>query len=546
MSIINPNSINGGFPVFGQDNATQGFRDNFTNIKNNFVAAKTELEDLQAKTLLKSGLSGIVLDNDMNGGSITNVQLKAYTQTYLDLGQQFSDVTVDFESGNFQYMVTGNDITISIINWPSLTNNTPAYATLRLWFQVSSTLGTPHTITFPAEVNLNSASIKGMDDETKTVTFPEGGNYVFDLSTVNGGTNIFITEISRNRSDVEIEAQLDLINANVTAANASIASLLSNAGSQATDLNTLTSNAASQANSLTTLISNAASQANSLTTLISNAASQADSLTALIGNAASQATGIDTINANLGAYQTFANANVSSIQNQIFASNANIGAYQTFANANIGSFQTYANLSLNSLATNANANLAAYLDNGFFVSIGPINFTASPPASSTPGIQWSDGFQSSIHGNTQVAAYLTTYTGNISAGNISITGTSNVASISEKFIANTNPALQANVNIDFSRTAIVYVTGATGNITANVQNFSSPSGTVSSVTVWISQGVTPYIANLIQINGSVKSINWQGSTVAPEGNATKQDVISFTILNNSGTYTVLGQLATFG
>ena len=106
--------------------------------------------------------------------------------------------------------------------------------------------------------------------------------------------------------------------------------------------------------------------------------------------------------------------------------------------------------------------------------------------------------------------------------------------------------MQANVNIDFSQTAIVYVTGATGNITANVQNFSIPSGTVSSVTVWISQGVTPYVANLIQINGSVKSINWQGSTVAPEGNATKQDVISFTILNNSGTYTVLGQLATFG
>lgn len=535
MSIINPNSINGGFPVFGQDNATQGFRDNFTNIKNNFVAAKTELEDLQAKTLLKSGLSGIVLDNDMNGGSITNVQLKAFTQTYLDLGQQFSDVTVDFESGNFQYMLTGNDITLSIINWPSLTNNTPAYATLRLWFQVSSTLGTPHTITFPAEVNLNSASIKGMDDETKTVTFPEGGNYVFDLSTVNGGTNIFITEISRNRSDVEIEAQLDLINANVTAANAAIASLLSNAGSQATDLNTLTANAAAQATSLTTLISNAATQADSLNVLISNAATQADSLTALIGNAASQATGIDTINANIGAYQIYANANIGTL----FLGN-------TSTQANLGAFQTYANLALNSLATDANANVAAYLDNGINILNGPINFTASPPAYSTPGIQWSDGFQSSIHGNTQVAAYLTTYTGNISAGNISITGTSNVASISEKFIANTNPALQANVNIDFRQTAIVYVTGATGNITANVQNFSSPSGTVSSVTVWISQGVTPYIANLIQINGSVKSINWQGSTVAPEGNATKQDVISFTILNNSGTYTVLGQLATFG
>jgi len=92
----------------------------------------------------------------------------------------------------------------------------------------------------------------------------------------------------------------------------------------------------------------------------------------------------------------------------------------------------------------------------------------------------------------------------------------------------------------------VYVTGATGNFSANVQNFNIPSGTISCVTVWISQGGTPYIANVIQINSSVRTINWQGGITPPPGNANKQDVISFTILNNGGTYTVLGQLATFG
>ena len=99
--------------------------------------------------------------------------------------------------------------------------------------------------------------------------------------------------------------------------------------------------------------------------------------------------------------------------------------------------------------------------------------------------------------------------------------------------------------IDFSQTAIVYVTTPSGNITANIQNFSIPSGTISSVTVWISQGVTPYVANSVQINNAMQTIKWQASA-APGGNASKQDVISFTILNSSGTYTVLGQLATFG
>ena len=486
MSIINPNSINGGFPVFGQDNSTQGFRDNFTNIKNNFVAAKAELEDIQGKVLVKSALSGGVLDNDMDGGTITNAQLKAYTQTFLNLGQQFSDVTINFEDGNFQYMETGNDITLTIENWPSDTTTAAAYATLRLWFQVSSTEGTPHTVTFPANVNINSASIKGMDDETKTVTFPEGGNYIFDLSTHNSGTHIFISEVSRNRIDAEIETKIDLINANVTGANVIISTLLGNAAAQAGDLialynnaagqadtlTTLTANAASQAENLTTLFGNAATQATTLTTLLANAATQADSLTILVSNAASQATALNTIDANIGLLHL---GNIST--------QANLGAFQTYANTNF--VTTSANI--------ASANIVT-----------------------------------------------------VNAGNLNVTGVTNVAPISEKFVSNTNPALQANVTVDFAQTAIVYVTGATGNFTANVQNFYIPSGTISCVTVWVSQGGTPYVANLIQINNSINSINWQGATSAPPGNANKQDVISFTILNNGGTYTVLGQLATFG
>jgi hypothetical protein len=481
MSIINPNSINGGFPVFGQDNPTQGFRDNFTNIKNNFVAAKAELEDIQGKVVVKSALLGGVVDNDMDGVTITNVQLKAFTQTFLNLGQQFSEVTINFESGNFQYMETGNDITLTIENWPSDTTTAAAYATLRLWFQVSATLGTPHTVTFPANVNINSASIKGMNDTTKTVTFPEGGNYVFDLSTVNGGTNIFITEVSRNRVDAEVETKIDLINANVTAANVIISTLLGNAAAQAGDLialynnaavqsgnlSVLTANAASQAENLTTLFGNAATQADALTTLLANAATQADALTVLVGNAAGQATALNTIDANVGLLHL---GNIST-------------------NANLGAFQTYANT-----------------------------------------------------GFVTVRANIET----INAGNLNVTGVTNVAPISEKFVSNTNPTVAANVTIDFAQTAIVYVSGATGNITANVQNFNIPSGTISCVTVWMSQGATPYIANLIQINSSIRTINWQGSTIAPPGNANKQDVISFTILNNGGTYTVLGQLATFG
>ena len=46
-SNIVPGNIDGTFPIAGQDNSSQGFRDNFTAIKNNFTTANTEITDLQ-------------------------------------------------------------------------------------------------------------------------------------------------------------------------------------------------------------------------------------------------------------------------------------------------------------------------------------------------------------------------------------------------------------------------------------------------------------------------------------------------------------------
>lgn len=56
-SSINTTNIDGTFPVAGQDNSSQGFRDNFTNVKTNLGYAKTEIEDLQTKVVLKSALT---------------------------------------------------------------------------------------------------------------------------------------------------------------------------------------------------------------------------------------------------------------------------------------------------------------------------------------------------------------------------------------------------------------------------------------------------------------------------------------------------------
>jgi hypothetical protein len=65
-SNINYASINENFPVAGQDNDTQVFRDNFDTIKNSLSTAKTEVTDLLENSARLDG------DNDFSGNRIVN------------------------------------------------------------------------------------------------------------------------------------------------------------------------------------------------------------------------------------------------------------------------------------------------------------------------------------------------------------------------------------------------------------------------------------------------------------------------------------------
>ena len=64
-SNINTTNIDAAYPVAGQDNDSQGFRDNFSTIKSNFVASKTEIEAIQSTTA-----QGITYDSGNNNYNI--------------------------------------------------------------------------------------------------------------------------------------------------------------------------------------------------------------------------------------------------------------------------------------------------------------------------------------------------------------------------------------------------------------------------------------------------------------------------------------------
>jgi hypothetical protein len=101
------------------------------------------------------------------------------------------------------------------------------------------------------------------------------------------------------------------------------------------------------------------------------------------------------------------------------------------------------------------------------------------------------------------------------------------------------------VDHDMASANIFNHSNLAGNFTCNVINLSLPTNNAINVTLVINQGATPYMPTAFQIGGVAQTINWLNG-VAPAGSASKIDVASFSILNNSGTYTVLGSLSTFG
>ena len=85
-SQVNPNIINGAYPVAGQDNDSEGFRTNFTNIRNNFAYIKAEIEDIQNKAVLTSALQNSTLNNNFLGNAIVNPTLTSWREGFQDNG----------------------------------------------------------------------------------------------------------------------------------------------------------------------------------------------------------------------------------------------------------------------------------------------------------------------------------------------------------------------------------------------------------------------------------------------------------------------------
>jgi hypothetical protein len=189
MSSINPNNIDGTYPIAGQDNDSQGFRDNFTNIKNNFTFAYDELTDLQSKAVLKSALTGGSLNNDMNYAQLISPQLLKSVETVNNLGTKTGTFTISWADGHFQYYTTIGNTVLAFSNWPTSNYHTK----LRLQITTDTT---NRTVTFPSAVSVGLSDIQSSAGQV--VTLPTAGVYLFELTSYDNGTTITIQDLLRN------------------------------------------------------------------------------------------------------------------------------------------------------------------------------------------------------------------------------------------------------------------------------------------------------------------------------------------------------------
>ena len=143
-SNINFAAINENFPVAGQDNDTQVFRDNFDTIKTNFSEAKTEITDLQDNSARTDQ------DNDFLYNVVGSLTLQDAYLRKKDYGAAIVIGTQDisFKQAMYHVVKVGANTSLSFSEFPTGVVDVTGLgqigkATLELYGD-----GTARTITF--------------------------------------------------------------------------------------------------------------------------------------------------------------------------------------------------------------------------------------------------------------------------------------------------------------------------------------------------------------------------------------------------------------
>ena len=183
-SNIVPGNIDGTYPKAGEDNSSQGMRDNFSAIKDNFTEAKTEIEAMQTN---KANLDSL---NNFSGNMIQNAVFKDTSQTVYNHGSVSSgSVSLNHENGHYQRLTITADTTFTFLNFPT----TGELGRIILDITVSPT--STGILTFPSAV-IKADNVHGSDGTSDQVTTGLG-RFLFEFMTPDGGTTVLMHQLGK-------------------------------------------------------------------------------------------------------------------------------------------------------------------------------------------------------------------------------------------------------------------------------------------------------------------------------------------------------------
>jgi hypothetical protein len=185
-SQINASTIDATYPVAGQDNDSQGFRDNFTKIKLALSTASVEISDLQKNT------AKINTASDFDGNLIQNAifqNVGNYAINDIEINNTTHDYTVYYNSAAYYDITINTSTAITVANWPATGVYSPIRVGVKLGAATTSTTAT--TCTFLVDLGGTIMRERGtrLPFQLGTLT---NVTTVFDLYTTDAGNNVFV------------------------------------------------------------------------------------------------------------------------------------------------------------------------------------------------------------------------------------------------------------------------------------------------------------------------------------------------------------------
>jgi hypothetical protein len=198
-SQINTNGINVNYPVPGENNSSQGFRDNFAQIKNSLNTGAAEITDLQNKVVLKAALDNGVLNNDMANTLISNASTSGLRATTYNLGNALSGtVLIDVNRADVHYGSVTGDVQFQFGGWAP--TNTESNVVLRLTVaNTSANIQLPNQC-ISSNNNFGVVLLENYSNisNTATLTAPANTSILeYTFSTVDCGNTISVSPNNR-------------------------------------------------------------------------------------------------------------------------------------------------------------------------------------------------------------------------------------------------------------------------------------------------------------------------------------------------------------